>query len=103
MRVLVIGSLGRTARDVVRQLLAEGHEVTAFAGPLATLRATDSRLRVALGDARDALSIERAVKNKDAVISFFGPRTLDGRDVVSRNLVAAMTKLGVKRLVNLLA
>jgi putative NADH-flavin reductase len=103
MRVLVIGSLGRTARDVVRQLLAEGHEVTAFAGPLATLRATNPRLRVAHGDARDARSIERAVENQDAVISFFGARITDARDVVARNLVAAMSKLGVKRLINLLA
>lgn len=102
MKVLVIGSLGRTAREVIGSLLAEGHDVTAFAGPLASLCATNPRLRVAAGDARDVQSIERAVKNQDAVISFFGPRAM-GTDVVVRNLVAAMTKLGVKRLVNLTA
>jgi putative NADH-flavin reductase len=103
MRVLVIGSLGRAAREVVELLLARGHEVTAFAGLSETLFATDPRLRVAHGDARDARSIERAVKNQDAVISLFGPRSMNARDVVTRNLDAAMTKLGVKRLVNLLA
>jgi putative NADH-flavin reductase len=103
MRVLVIGSLGRTAREVVGSLLDRGHEVTAFAGPLATLRATNPRLRVAHGDARDARSIERAVENQDVVISFLGPRAMEARDVIARNLVAAMTKLGVRRLVNLLA
>jgi putative NADH-flavin reductase len=103
MKVLVIGSLGRTAREVVGLLLARGHEVTAFAGQVATLGATDSRLQVAPGDARDPRSIERAVMNQDAVISFLGSRSMEARDVVMRNLDAAMTKLGVKRLVNLLA
>lgn len=103
MRVLIIGSRGRTTRDVVGLLLARGHEVTAFAGPSATLRAADPRLRVVHGDARDVRSIERAVKNQDAVISVFGATTLDTRDVLRRNLAAAMTKLGVKRLVNLSA
>jgi putative NADH-flavin reductase len=103
MRVLVIGSLGRAAQEVVGLLLARGHDVTAFAGPSATLCATDPRVRVAPGSPRDALSIERAVENQDAVISFFGPITAAARDVVVDNLVAAMKKLGVKRLVNLLA
>ena len=103
MRVLVIGSLGRTAREVVCQLLDQGHEVTAFAGPLGLLRATNPRLRVTPGDARDVRSIERAVENQDAVISFCELRVTAARDVVARNLVAAMTKLGVKRLINLLA
>jgi len=103
MRVLVIGSLGRTAREVVGVLLAQGHEVTAFAGSLASLPATDPRLRIAHGDARDARSIERAVENQDAVISFAGPRTVGARDVVVHNLAVAMKTLGVKRLVNLLA
>src|SRR5262245_42350550 len=102
MRILVIGSFGRTARDVVGRLLAQGHEVTAFAVPAATPSASDPRLHVARGDARDSRSIERAVKNQDAVISFFAPSAREARDVLVRNLDAAMTKLGVKRLVNLL-
>jgi putative NADH-flavin reductase len=84
-------------------LLDRGHEVTAVDGPLATLRATNPRLRIAQGDARDARSIERALENQDAVVSFFGPRVTDARDIVVRNLVEGMTKLGVKRLVNLMA
>jgi uncharacterized protein YbjT (DUF2867 family) len=103
MRVLVIGSVGRTAQEVVGLLLARGHDVTAFAAALPSPCATDPRVRVAPGNPRDALSIERAVENQDAVISFCGPIAAAARDVVVDNLVAAMKKLGVKRLVNLLA
>lgn len=106
MRILVIGAVGQTARYVTRVLLAEGHEVTALAGPSARVLDTDPRLRVARGDARDPRSIERAVKNQDAVISCVGAIARTGteiQDVFMRNLTAAMTKCGVKRLVNLLA
>jgi putative NADH-flavin reductase len=103
MRILVIGSVGRTAREVVALLLARGHQVTTVDGPLATLRATHPELRVAHGDARDVRCIEHALENQDAVVSFFGPRAMDTRDLVVRNLIAATRKLGVPRLVNLMA
>ena len=103
MRVLVIGSRGRTARKVVRLLLDRGHEVTAFADPSDTLRAANSRLHVVRGDASDARSIERAVKNQDAVISFIAANPVEAQNILGPTLAAAMTKLGVKRLVNLVA
>ena len=64
------------------------------------------RLRVVQGEARDAASLERAVAGQDAVVSVFGPRSLkkgDLQEVFMRNVVAAMTAAGVKRLVNLSA
>jgi nucleoside-diphosphate-sugar epimerase len=89
----------------MRSLLANGHEVTALAGPSGYWRDLDPRLHVARGDARDARCIERAVANQDVVISCVGAKGLaqsDFQDVVMRNLDAAMTKFGVKRLVKLL-
>jgi uncharacterized protein YbjT (DUF2867 family) len=59
-----------------------------------------------LGGVRDPALVDRAVKGQDAVICAFGPRALgkdDIQQVLMRNLVAAMTKHGVKRLVNLSA
>jgi uncharacterized protein YbjT (DUF2867 family) len=64
-------------------------------------------LRVALGEARDAASLERAVEGQDAVLSAFGPRAIFGKsdlqEVFMRNLIASMKKAGVRRLVNLSA
>ena len=106
MKVLVIGATGRTGRHAVTQLLAGGHEITAFArDPSAVTRAND-HLHVVEGDARDAESIDRAVQGQDAVLVAFGPRSLkkdDVQEVLMRNLIAAMTKHHVTRLVNLSA
>ena len=58
------------------------------------------------GDALDQAALERALQGQDAVLSAFGPRSLKKTDVQERYmraLVAAMTKAGVKRLVNLSA
>lgn len=106
MKILVIGSTGASGKIVVRKLLAAGHEVTAFARNPAVVKETSAKLQVVQGEARDAASLERAVRGHDAVMSVFGPRSLkadDLQEVLMRHLVAAMEKEGVRRLVNLSA
>lgn len=106
MKVLVIGATGRTGRHAVRQLLAGGHEVTAFARDPSAVTERNERLRVVQGDARDPASIDRAMHGQDAVLVAFGPRSLkkdDVQEVLMRNLITAMTTHHVTRLVNLSA
>lgn len=106
MKVLVIGATGLTGRHLLRRLLDGGHEVTAFARNPADVAITHDRLRTAKGDARDLASLERATAGQDAVAAAFGPRSLakdDLQETFMRNLVAAMKKSGVRRLVNLSA
>lgn len=106
MKVLVIGATGQTGRRAIPLLLKRGDEVTAFARMPAAVTEKHERLHVVQGDARDAASIERAVKGQDAVFVAFGPRSLkkdDIQEVMMRNLLAAMKAHGVKRLVNLSA
>ena len=103
MKVLVIGATGLTGRHIVAQLLARGDEVTAFARKPEAIAERHPKLRVAQGEARDATSIERAVAGQDAVVSAFGARSMkkdDLQETLMRNLVAAMKKQGVRRLVN---
>jgi putative NADH-flavin reductase len=104
MKVLVIGATGRTGRHAVAQLLARGDEVTAFARNPSAVAAIGDRPCVVKGDARDPDSIDRAMHGQDAVLVAFGPRSLkkdDVQEVLMRNLIAAMTKHRVTRLVNL--
>jgi uncharacterized protein YbjT (DUF2867 family) len=104
MKVLVIGATGQTGRHAVTLLLAQGDEVTAFARNPSAVTDSSDHLRVVQGDARDPESIDRAMGGQDAVLVAFGPRSLkknDVQEVLMRNLIAAMTKAGVKRLVNL--
>ena len=85
-------------------LLARGHEVTAFVRKPSAIEETSDRLHVARGDARDADSLDQVVKGQDAVMAAFGPPGLgktDVQEVFMRNLVAAMKRHEVTRLVNL--
>ncbi len=108
MKVLVIGATGGTGRHAIRKLLERGHEVTAWARrPDAVAQdAQSEKLRVVAGEARDAGSIERAVEGQDAVLVAIGPRSFkkdDLHEALMRNLIAAMKKHGVRRIVNLSA
>lgn len=106
MRVLVIGATGLTGKLVVAGLLTRGDEVTAFARNPLDIKDTHQRLKVVQGDVRDLASLERATAGQDAVLAAFGPRSLgkdDLQEVFARNLIAAMKKNGVRRLVNLSA
>lgn len=47
MKVLVIGATGQTGRHAVNQLLARGHEVTAFARNASAFTERREHLRVA--------------------------------------------------------
>jgi uncharacterized protein YbjT (DUF2867 family) len=102
MRLLVIGATGRLGSEVVRQALAAGHHVTAFARNPAAVRERGERLDVVQGDVLDQRSIERALDGHDAVVSCLGTRDRrqrDLREAGTRQLVAAMEARGVGRLV----
>jgi putative NADH-flavin reductase len=102
MRLLVFGSTGGTGREIVRQALEQGHNVTAFARNPARLGLTHERLKTAPGDVFDYASIERAVRGHDAVLSALGTRKLGKTSVLSsgtRHIVRAMEAALVRRFV----
>ena len=106
MKVLVIGSTGKTGRILVRKLLDLGHEVTAFARKPADISETRANLRVVQGDAGDGKSVADALRGQEIVISVFGPRSLRAdnlAEALMRNIVEAMKVQGVSRLINLSA
>jgi uncharacterized protein YbjT (DUF2867 family) len=103
MRILVIGATGGTGRQIVAQALERGHDVVALARNPAKLDVTHDRLRVVKGDVMDPASLDEAVRGCDAVVCALGhKRWLGPSNILSqgtRNIVAAMEKNGVKRLV----
>ena len=68
MKVLVIGSTGGSGRAAVDELLARGHEVTAFARQPGSVATTSATLRIAQGDVLVLGDVERAVVGQDAVV-----------------------------------
>ena len=106
MKLLVIGASRGIGLEVVKQALARGHEVRAFARSADGIRLSDPRLEKRNGDALNVSGISSAVTGVDAVILTLGLRAGPGMvlgpvDLFSRAtriVVDAMKKAGVKRL-----
>jgi putative NADH-flavin reductase len=102
VKVLIIGATGATGQILMREALAQGHEVTALARNPSALAPEDHRLRVVQGNALDASSVGAAVAGQDAVLSALGTRSARPTTLFSestQNVISAMNKHGVRRLV----
>ena len=102
MKLTVFGATGQTGKEVVAQALEEGDEVVAYARNPAKLGIANDRLTVVQGELSDRGQIERAIAGADAVVSTLGPRGGSRDKPLTRgmqNIVAAMDKLGVRRII----
>lgn len=93
MNILVLGATGPTGRELVRQALARGHDVTAVARDPSKL--DDRGVRRAAGDVRNPESMTRALAGAEIVVLGLGvakgerPGVLTG-GVARRGRVAAL-------------
>jgi putative NADH-flavin reductase len=106
MRVIVFGASGGTGREIVKQALERGHDVTAFVRnpeKVAKIGLSHQRLSVARGDVMDAASVEAAMPGHDAALIAIGHRRYLGPSRIvsqgTQHIVAAMQKHGVRRVV----
>jgi len=104
MKIAVLGVTGAIGQQVTEQALAAGHEVRALVRD--TSRQMLDRIDTVPGDIVDAEAVARAVEGTDAVIWCVGATRNAADQVpifesVARNLVAAMRRHGVRRLVAL--
>ena len=103
MRVLIVGSTGGTGRELVRQALERGHQVTALARRPEKLAIEHENLRVVRGDVLDARSVDAAVTGQDYVLSALGHKRWIGPTSIlsmgTAHLVDAMAAHGVKRFI----
>jgi putative NADH-flavin reductase len=102
VKVLIIGATGATGQILMREALAQGHEVTALVRDPSAVTPEDHRLRVLQGNVLDVSSVEAAVAGQDAVLSALGTRSSRPTTLFSEsthNIISAMNKYGVRRLV----
>lgn len=102
MKVLIIGATGSTGRILLEKALEQGHEVTALARNPSAVAPREYRPRVLGGYVLDPEAVEAAVAGQDAVLSALGTRSTKPTTLFSAstaNLVGAMKKHGVRRLV----
>lgn len=111
--ILVVGATGGTGRATIERLVEDGHRVTAFSRHADAIAQTSDLVTAFNGDATNPDDVERAVEGHDAVIVTLGiaenpirvrlfgtARTpIDVRSVGTRNVIDAMKKHGVRRLV----
>ena len=103
MKILILGASGPLGRHLVGAALERGHEVTAFVRDPAKLPRRHDRLRVAIGDALDAQSLDAAMDGQEAIVSSLGV----GLSLRSGGLIgaampailAAMERRSLRRLV----
>jgi putative NADH-flavin reductase len=101
MKIIVFGPTGGTGQELLRQAIAAGHEVTAFARNPQTIE-TRGQLKVVAGDVFDAAAVERAIAGHDAVLSALGGRPWRRTEVCSRairNITGGMSWHGVRRII----
>ena len=103
MKLIIFGSTGGTGQHLVQQALDQSHDVTAFARNPDNIGLQHPRLQVIKGDVLNLSDVEHAMQGQEAVICALGmPNILDKsqlRAKGTKNIISAMQKTGVKRLV----
>ncbi|MFJ7076177.1 NAD(P)-dependent oxidoreductase [Streptomyces sp. NPDC098781] len=101
MELTVFGATGGIGKEIVRQALEAGHEVTAVVRDPARLPLTGDRLEVFRADLTDPGALRGAVAGRDAVLSGLGARGRADAGVaarVTRTVLAALEAEDVRRL-----
>ena len=102
MRLVVFGSTGGTGRELLERALEQDHEVVAYArDPTKLNHLKHARLEVIRGDVLDSVGVESAVVGQQAVLCTIGAgaKRTTLREEGTRNIVEAMVRAGVKRLI----
>jgi len=105
MRITVFGATGQIGKLLVKKALDEGYKVVAYVRNAEKLANLESpRLTIVEGPLNDTKRIEEAVVGSNAVLSMLGPtewRKVGDMPIThgTQNIVNAMKKQGVKRLI----
>lgn len=106
MKLTIFGATGGIGQQIVQQAVAKGYTVTAFARTPEKLTQEHGQLTKVKGDVLDIAAVDRVVQGQDAVLCALGMPVMDKsklRAHGTENIVRAMEKMGVKRLVYLSA
>jgi len=102
MKLLIIGATGGTGQHLVEQALKLGHTVTAFVRTPSKLDITHENLQLFQGDVLELNSLHEAMVEQEAVLCALGLPASDRTEIRyngTRNILEAMEKAGVKRLI----
>jgi putative NADH-flavin reductase len=103
MRIYIIGGTGKTGGELIKQALEQGHTVTALVRNPKKIKISNPNLSVIKGDVLDLSSFDLSVNGHDAVLSSLGHKKFIIKTNIlsegTKNIIAAMQKQRVKRLI----
>ncbi|MCR8659857.1 NAD(P)-dependent oxidoreductase [Paenibacillus endoradicis] len=102
MKLFVIGATGGVGKEVVKQALDKGYEVTAFVRDPSKLVMEHAHLHIVQGDGLDKNSVITAMEGHDAVICTVGGKNLGTTTLMStvtKHLIEGMKQHNIDRIV----
>ena len=104
MKIVIFGSTGGTGKELVKQGLELGFDVTAFARTPSKLdEFKHEKLTIMSGDVLNYSDVEKAIIEQDVVLSALGSPTLKAGDTTlsegTKNIIKAMSANNVKRFI----
>ena len=102
LKIIIFGATGGTGRHLVELALGAGHKVLAFDRHQGSLSMENPNLRFVKGDVFDEAQVEEAIAGQDVVINVLGVPpgvTIPVCSKGTENIIAAMQKTGVRRLI----
>jgi putative NADH-flavin reductase len=104
MKIAIFGGTGRTGILIVEHALKAGHEVVALVRTPSKMTVKHDRLHLIQGDVMNHADVEKAITGVDAVVSALAPTKGAPKDLFTKafnNIIAAMKKQGIRRLVTM--
>jgi len=103
-KIALFGGSGKTGQEFLKLALDAGYAVKAQARNPQKIPQQSPNLEVIQGDVLNAAEVEKVVEGSDLVVSLFGQVKDSPKDLQTRgteNIVAAMKKQGVGRIISL--
>ena len=103
MKIMLIGGTGKTGKELIKQALEAGHQVTALVRNPKKIKITNPNLVVAEGNVLVPESLERSFAAHDIVISALGHKKFFIKTTIlsggTRNIIRAMRKNQINRFI----
>jgi putative NADH-flavin reductase len=103
MKLLIIGGTGGTGRELIKQALEQGYQLTALVRNPDSMKISHPNLRIVKGNVLDPDKVQEVVEGQDAVLSALGHKKFFIRTTIlsrgTKNIIEAMKKHNVSRFI----
>lgn len=102
MKIAIFGATGGTGKELIKQALEKGYEITALVRDPQKLSFNDKRVNIIKGDVLDKDDVLKTIQGNDAVLVALGVKPPSKARVVgpgTKNIIESMETHNIKRLI----